>query len=293
MPSNSIRIIPDDAAAILGQRSPAMEMDLINPVDIDALRTKIRDAKPFPHFCIDNFLNVDFANEVNDSFPEYQSAKRLGQEFSAVNEKYKIQITDSTKFSPPIARLHHLLASQEFIDLWSDLVGIPKLLADPELTGGGIHETNSGGRLDVHVDFNFVENHKWHRRLNILIYFNKEWKEEYGGYLDIWDSDVKKCYGSFAPIFNRACGFVTSEISFHGVTPLTCPPNVARRSFATYFYTLEAPANWSGRKHSTIFKARPDEWMRGHVLVPAETTVNQAKQGLRNVKNAVKRLVGK
>jgi Rps23 Pro-64 3,4-dihydroxylase Tpa1-like proline 4-hydroxylase len=268
-------------------------MELINPIDRDNLRAKIRNAEPFPHFCIDNFLNVDFANEVCNSFPEYQSAKGMGKEFSAVNEKYKIQITDSKKFPPAIARLNALLASPEYVNMWSDLIGIPNLLADPELSGGGIHETNSGGRLDVHVDFNFIESRQWHRRLNILIYFNKDWQQDYGGQLDIWDNDVKKCYGSFAPIFNRACGFATSEISFHGVTPLTCPPTVARKSFATYYYTREAPPGWTGQNHSTIFKARPDEWMRGHVLMPAESTVIHAKQGLRHIKNAIKKLGGK
>lgn len=270
-----------------------MNMALINPIDRDALRAEIRNAQPFPHFCIDNFLNVDFANEVCDSFPDYRSAKNLGREFRGVNENYKIQITDSRKFPPAIARLSALLASQEYVDMWCDLIGIPNLLADPDLTGGGIHETNSGGRLDVHVDFNFVEQRQWHRRLNILIYFNKDWKEEYGGYLDIWDKDVKQCYGAFAPVFNRACGFATSEISFHGVTPLTCPPGIVRRSFATYYYTREAPPGWTGEVHSTIFKARPEEWMRGRFLMPAESTIAQAGQGLKSVKSKIKSFFGK
>lgn len=266
-----------------------MGMELLNPLDRDALRAKIARAEPFPHFCIDNFLNVDFANSICASFPEYRAAKTLGSEFRAVNEQYKIQITDSRKFPPAIARLSDLLISQEFVDMWSDLVGIPSLLADPDLEGGGIHETNSGGRLDVHVDFNFVDEKQWHRRLNLLIYFNKGWREDYGGYLDIWDKDVRRCYGSFAPTFNRLCGFVTSEISFHGVTPLTCPPNVARKSFAAYYYTKEAPANWDGRKHSTIFRARPDEWVRGHMLMPAEAAVLRTKATLRKLKVAIKK----
>jgi len=270
-----------------------MSLELLNPIDRDALRARIRNARPFPHFCIDNFLNVDFANEVCASFPKYQAAKAIGHEFRAVNEKYKIQITDATQFPPAITKLNALLASQDFIDLWSDLVGIPNLLADANLTGGGIHETNSGGRLDVHVDFNFIEEWQIHRRLNILIYFNKDWRDEYGGFLDLWDEDVKTCYGSFAPTFNRACGFVTSEISFHGVTPLKCPSNVARKSFAVYYYTKEAPAGWDGQKHSTLFKPRPNEWFRGHVLMPAESSVALARDGLRKFKGTLKKLSSK
>lgn len=266
-------------------------MDLINPIDREALREKISCALPFPYFCIDNFLNQSFAEEIYQSFPSYIDAKAVGREFAAVNEKKKVQIADSTKFPLAIARLNSLLASRNFLEFLSEIFDIPNLIDDPALIGGGIHETDSGGRLDVHVDFNFLEERNLHRRLNILVYFNKAWKEEYGGNLEIWDKDVTKCYGSFAPIFNRACGFVTSEISFHGVTPLTCPPGVVRRSFATYYYTKEAPPGWNGRIHSTVFKARPEEWMRARVLMPAESSVVHAKRQFRSVKQKIKSFV--
>jgi Rps23 Pro-64 3,4-dihydroxylase Tpa1-like proline 4-hydroxylase len=268
-------------------------IDLINPLDRDALRRQARTAPPFPHFCVDNFLNENFAEEVYRSFPSYAEAKAVGREFTGLNEKKKIQITDSTKFAPAIARLNSLLASREFVELMSDIFDIPNLIDDPALMGGGIHETDTGGRLDVHVDFNLVEAKNWHRRLNVLIYFNKDWREEYGGNFEIWDKEVKQCHGSFAPIFNRACAFATSEISFHGVTPLSCPQGIVRRSFATYYYTTEAPPGWDGKVHSTIFKARPEEWMRGGVLMPAESSVKQARHQLRSIKDKIKSLIGR
>lgn len=268
-------------------------MDLINPLDRDALRKAVRSASPFPHFCIDNFLTEGFAEEVYQSFPSYVEAKAVGREFAGINERKKIQITDARKFSSGISRLNSLLASREFLEFLSYIFDIPNLIDDPELAGGGIHETDSGGRLDVHVDFNLVEEKQWHRRVNILIYFNKDWTKEYGGYLELWDSAVKHCHGSFAPIFNRVCGFATSEISFHGVTPLSCPPGVVRRSFATYYYTKEPPPGWTGKVHSTIFKARPHEWMRGGVLMPAAGAVVHAKRQFRSVKDRIKLLIGK
>ena len=268
-------------------------MNFINPESFETLNSDIREVKPFPHFCIDNFLDENFANEVHDSFPSYDESKSMGKEFSAVNEKYKIQVTDSAKFPSAIFKLHQLLASPEFVSAVSKMTGIPNLLPDPELIGGGIHETNSGGRLDVHVDFNFIEKNQWHRRVNILFYFNKDWKEEYGGYLDLWDKDVKHCAGAFAPIFNRACGFATSEISYHGVTPVHCPNGMARKSFAVYYYTKEAPEGWDGVKHSTIFKARPDEWLKGRVLMPYEESIRSSKRAFRSLKNSVKNIIGK
>jgi len=265
-------------------------INLINPIDRDEFKKKLLDTKPFPYFCIDNFLDEGFANEVHDSFPAYQKAQELGKEFTAVNEKRKVQITDSVKFPPAIKKLSDLLASEEYVQMWSDLTGVPNLMADAKLTGGGIHETNTGGHLDVHVDFNYNEDMQAYRRLNILIYFNKEWTEEYGGYLDVWDKDVKKCYGSFEPKFNRACGFLTSEISFHGVTPLTCPPDVIRKSFATYYYTKEMPDSWEGEKHSTVFRARPDEWAKGYVFMRVENSIKNGKIIFNNVKKLIKNM---
>jgi len=266
------------------------KLEIINPIDKEKFKKEFLTKKPFPHFCIDNFLNEEFANEVHDSFPAYQEAKNLGKEFSAVNEKRKIQITDSSKFPPAIKRLSDLLASDEYVQMWSELTGVPDLMADENLAGGGIHETNSGGHLDVHVDFNYNEATQSFRRLNILIYFNKDWKREYGGYLDVWDKDIKKCYGSFEPKFNRACGFLTSEISFHGVTPITCPPNIMRKSFATYYYTKELPEWWKGEKHSTIFRARPDEWAKGRIWMPVEKSVRWVNGQYRAVKKIIKKL---
>jgi Rps23 Pro-64 3,4-dihydroxylase Tpa1-like proline 4-hydroxylase len=267
-------------------------MELINPFDHEALKQKIKNAEPFRHFCIDNFLEETFADEIYNAFPSFGDAQKIGREFSAVNEQKKIQITDAAKFPSAIAKLNQLLASPEFLELISDLMGIPNLIADPDLIGGGIHETNTGGRLDVHVDFNFLSNRKWHRRLNILIYFNKDWKEEYGGFFEIWNKDVTKCCGSFAPAFNRVFVFTTNEISFHGVTPLTCPPDIMRKSFAAYYYTQAAPEGWSGQNHDTIFKARPNEWMRKHILMPKENAARQTKLKWQLAKNKLKAMLG-
>lgn len=268
-----------------------MKLPLLNELDFGDLKAKCQNAPSFPHFYLDNFLEEIFANEVHDSFPSYSEAEQIGKSFSAVNEKKKIQITDSNKFPPAIYKLHELLASKDFVDMVSDLMGINNLIADPTMLGGGIHETNSGGHLDVHVDFNYNEELDLHRRVNLLIYFNKDWHEEYGGYLDLWDKDVKSCLGSYAPVFNRIAGFATNEISWHGVTPLTCPADRMRKSFAVYYYTKEAPAGWDGVVHSTIFKARPSEFLKGKVAMPLEKFSRFLKNLLRIAKQGAKKIL--
>ena len=265
---------------------------LLNEIDFEALQRQMRDAPGFPHFCIDNFLDEAFAREVHAAFPSYAVAETMGQSFSAVNEFRKVQITDSSKFAPAILRLHELLASDEFVANMAFASGIPDLVADPGLAGGGIHETNQGGRLDVHVDFNFNEELGLYRRLNVLVYFNPDWKEAYGGYLDLWDKDVKHCLGRYAPTFNRAAGFATSTLSWHGVTPVTCPPGETRKSFAVYYYSAEPPPGWDGVKRSTVFRARPDEYWKGAVAMPAENALRAGRNTVASVKRGARRLLG-
>jgi hypothetical protein len=199
-----------------------------------------------------------------------------------VNEKHKVQVTDAAAFAEPIRRLNDALASPALLDVLSNAFEIPDLHADPELVGGGLHTTGARGRLDVHVDFNYITDRQLHRRLNILVYFNEGWRPEWGGEIELWDADVRRRVHAYDPIFNRCVVFETSEISFHGVPEVRCPPDVHRRSFAAYYYTKTPPAGWDGSSHTTIFKARPDESARRRMMQVRDLR-DKAKQGVKRV----------
>jgi hypothetical protein len=252
--------------------------------DRDSLRRQFMSAKPFPYIKIDSFIDPTFAKEVAAAYPPFDEALKSGKSFKAVNERKKVQISKAAIFAPPIARLNDMLAAPDFMDDLSFVTGIPKLLADEELNGGGIHMTGPGGRLDVHVDFNFLEERSLHRRLNLLLYLNNDWPEAWGGQIQLWDQNVKHCIEEFAPKFNRCVIFETNEISYHGVVPISPNATAPRISFATYYYTKEAPEHWTGHSHSTIFKARPNEVVRKMVLMPGAQIREQAISGARRLK---------
>jgi Rps23 Pro-64 3,4-dihydroxylase Tpa1-like proline 4-hydroxylase len=263
---------------------------MLQKLEREALRLQYIKAAPFPFIKIENFLNPAFAREVAAAYPAFEDALKRGRTFKTVNEQKKVQVTDSGLFPEPVARLNEALASPAFLSDLSYIAGIPELLADRELVGGGIHMTGPGGRLDVHVDFNYIESRRLHRRLNFLLYLNPVWEELWGGHLQLWDKDVKVCRQSFAPLMNRCVVFETSNISFHGVTPVSPAAAHPRISFATYYYTQEAPSNWDGTIHSTVFRARPDERLRRYFLMPAERLHQQLLSGLRQIKQQVKQL---
>jgi Rps23 Pro-64 3,4-dihydroxylase Tpa1-like proline 4-hydroxylase len=255
---------------------------VVREIDCDLRRGQARTAVPFPHVIIDDFLDAQFAREVLRSWPSYEDAAKIGKKFRTINERNKVQVTDSAQFPPAIRELNESLASPAFIEITSSIFSIPDLLPDAELAGGGLHQTGPRGRLDVHLDFNYIEARKLHRRLNILVYFNDGWLPEWGGQLELWNRDVSKRIHSFDPIFNRCVIFETSEISYHGVTEVTCPQDAVRRSFAGYYYTKAAPAHWTGESHSTIFKARPEESLKNGLMVLKHAS-ETAKGTLKNI----------
>jgi hypothetical protein len=260
-------------------------------VDREALRQQYASATPFPFVRIEEFLDPAFVEEIAAAYPSFEEAMRSGRTFKAINERKKIQISDAKRFPGPVAKLNEALASPAFLSDLSYVAGIPDLLGDEELVGGGMHITGPGGRLDVHVDFNYLDNRKLHRRLNLLLYLNPVWEEEWGGHIQLWDKDVKNCVQAFAPVLNRCVIFETSDISFHGVTPITAAARFPRISFASYYYTREAPPNWKGTVHSTVFKARPEERLRHYVLMPAENLQRRINSGVQRIKRGIKRVL--
>ena len=244
--------------------------DYLNPIDEEDLARQYATAEPHHFFVIEGFLRTEFARALTEAYPRFDEAKQLGKHFHWVNENVKVQITDVERFPAAVRKLHEILADPEFLSVMERVTGIPRLLADPTLAGGGMHIMGTGGLLDPHVDFNMLEEQKLHRRLNILVYSSPEWKEQWGGCFDLWDVEVKKRQAALAPMPNRCVLFNTTETSFHGVMPVTAPPGVTRNSFAAYYYTKEAPPDWSGAFHNTIYKTRPGDWMKGTVLMPLE-----------------------
>ncbi len=268
-----------------------MSLELINPIDRNAVRRQYQNGLPVPWFKLDNFLRADFADQCASAFPTYDQVQKLGRTFTNINEKGKFQVTDPKAFPEPLRRLNDVLASASFLELVENITGIPKLLADAELMGGGLHSTGPRGHLDVHVDFNYIKQRDLHRRLNILVYLNKGWHPRWGGEFELWDKDVKQCMQKFEPIFNRCVMFNTNEVSFHGVSAVTCPPGESRKSFAAYYYTREAPSHWKGEWHDTIFHARPDEKLKS-MLMPVEKTGKAVSRllsrGMEKLKKSVK-----
>lgn len=223
----------------------------------DRHRQAFRTAEPFPHIVIDDFLPDWVLDEVLAEFPDPGDIpwKEFKQETS------KKLATEGDAFFGDFTR--HLLTqfnSATFLQFLERLTGVEGLIPDPYFFGGGLHQIEPGGFLKVHADFNWHEQLKLDRRLNVLLYLNKDWQDSYGGALELWNRSMTHAVTSVPPIFNRFVVFATTDYSYHGhPEPLTCPPDRTRRSLALYYYTNGRPDSERSAAHSTLYQERPGE----------------------------------
>lgn len=222
----------------------------------DEHRGEFATATPFPHVVIDDFLPSWTIDRLVDEFPapgshgweRYQSAR---ERKLASND-----VEDLPRFT------RHVLSqfnSGVFVGFMERLSGIEGLIPDPWFDGGGLHQIERGGYLKVHADFNLHPRLRLIRRLNAILYLNKDWHGGFGGDLELWNRDMTEAEARVAPLANRLIVFATTSDGYHGhPTPLACPEDRQRRSLAFYYYTApsggtEPPA------HSTLFQKRPNE----------------------------------
>lgn len=218
------------------------------------LHKKYYAVEPFPHIVIDDFLPESVLNRCLDDFPIKEDPD--SKSFDRTQERLKSSYNPDY-MSPQLRSLFYSLGSRPFLKFLENLTGIEGLIADPYFTGGGFHRIGQGGHLSMHADFNYHKKLNLERRINILIYLNKDWSEDFGGQLELWDDGMKHCVVSTVPQFNRCVVFNTTTESMHGnPNPINHPENVPRRSIALYYYT----ATWDGtrRQHTTQFHSRPN-----------------------------------
>ena len=213
-------------------------------------------AVPFPHVVLDDFFDPGLIDLVLSEFP--QAGAIPWQQFDNERE-IKLASAAESSFGPVTRLFLYHLNSITFLEFLSAVTGIPNLISDPRFDGGGLHQIVRGGKLGIHADFNRHRAYNLDRRLNLLLYLNKDWREEWGGHLQLWNRDMTRCEAKVLPIFNRMMIFGTTDFTYHGhPDPLQCPDHMTRKSLALYYFSNGRPAEEISGDHSTLFRARYD-----------------------------------
>lgn len=195
---------------------------------------------PFKHLVLDNFLPLELAEQCLEYFPDIDDDVWEHEDIKDIEVKYRTKWRSEFDIPDGLIDAIRIMNSAPVLRAMSHLLSIPKLMPDPYFTGGGLNATKKGGLLDVHVDGNYHDASGLHRRLNALIYLNKDWIPDWGGEFGLYDKNGNVCLKKVPPLFNRLVIFDSHDYSFHGLPdPINFPEDTPRRSIILYYYTKD------------------------------------------------------
>lgn len=235
---------------------------MVFTVDLSTLAQSHQSAFPYPHTLVDNFLDTEFALQVQEEILNLPDDK-----FDRYHNPFedKSTLRDKNDLPPKTQKLFDHLQSDEFLNKLSTMVG-HKLVLDPTKNFWGIHKAREGSKLDIHVDAGTHPVTKQKKQVTLGLYLSKNWKPQYGGELEIWDGEnsvdnkakLRICVTKAVPDFNRLVIFNCDDNSWHGSpSPIECPEE-ATRIFLTMSY-LSDNKEFENKRSKAFFVKLPDE----------------------------------
>lgn len=208
--------------------------------DRAAIAARYRAASPYPHAVLDGLFDPRVLDRVAADFPAATPPGWV--QYDTANE---IKRTSRGLIGVPAYANAFLwqLCSEPFLEWLRAVTGIEDLVADPMFHGGGLHESFRGGWLNIHADWTQHPHLPLVRRLNLIVYLTRDWREEWGGALELWSPGAAAAGARLAPLFNRAVIFPTTAETLHGFPdPLRCPPGISRRSASVFYWSPDPDA---------------------------------------------------
>ena len=218
---------------------------------------------PYPHLIQENILKDDFAKKLQNEILNIED-----KEWDRYNNPFEQKFTLRNKYNFPnnLKLLFKYLTSDKFVNNLSKIVDI-KLINDPNRNFLGVHKYNNGDYLDIHVDAGLHPKTKQKKQITLGIYLSKNWKEENGGHLELWEGEnssnnnakLFECKQKVLPSFNKLVIFKNNDYSWHGnPIPVKCNNNNEKRIFVTLSYLSEEFFDLN-KKQKAFFIKRPND----------------------------------
>jgi len=224
--------------------------------NLQLLHNTFINAKPYEHVIIPNFFSNNIATKIYNEFPNPLDNNFDWKHYdNPLENKYTLNVWNNL---PIIKQIFDKLQSPEMVNTISHITDIKGLESDPHFHGAGIHAYPNRGKLDMHLDYSIHPITKKERRINLIIYMNPNWKQEYGGNLELWDDKLQSHTRIITPSWNTAILFRTNNMSYHGLPhPIQCPNGEYRKSFAIYY--VSEPTNTACPRYKAEYFPYPNQ----------------------------------
>lgn len=255
-PDNTVPAIRDDFYAPFASGAAFAD---IGPDYADEFQKN----QPMQHAVIDDLFDDRYLDKVISEVPVPSDRPGFVKHDLGELQSNKYAYRDVERLGPYTRTLIDTLNTKPFLEFLTGITGIKALISDCYL-GGGFQQTARGGKLGIHADFATHPITGLDRRINMLIFLNRDWHESYGGYLELWDAGMTQCVRRYPPAFNKTVIFATTDHAFHGhPEPLNCPPTMTRKSLCLFYYTNGRPEHelsaLRSDKSQTLWQERPQD----------------------------------
>ena len=225
-------------------------LDSIKKIDIATLQLEY-DRHPFYGLInIPNFLPDRVTKQCEKELDDLplDIAKNFTRKGSCMYEY------NDTSITPVQDELVSVLHSSQFIKWLEKVTGEKKLIPDPHLIGAGYMKSFRGDSLKVHTDFNWVDEIELHRAVSIIIYFNKDWQESWGGSLNFYDLENKNLLSSIKPDWGNILIWQYRNLVYHGYPdPMTCPEDQSRKGIRLFYYQSKSKPDPENPPHRSLY----------------------------------------
>lgn len=242
----------------------------ISRSDIANQWSRAQSGTPTQHAVIDRLLPDDLAFQVAAAFPtngKHFTKRRSFRESKSVSVAFD-------QLPAILKEVTFAIQSPEVIAAIGQRLDMAELTGDPSLYAGGLSMMNKGDFLNPHIDNSHEASRTRYRRVNLLYYATPDWREEFGGNLELWDATVTKPV-TLAALFNRLVIMQTNRHSWHSVSPVEV--DGARACLSNYFFSAQSPES-RDYYHVTSFTGRPGQRLRRGIGLLDNAARNLARQ---------------
>jgi len=150
--------------------------------NIDSLHKQYIESGPVKYVVIKDFLTEEWAETLHSDFPIPEATDARWKKLDDPIERRFIMW--NCKNIPSIVKTIDGAHNPEFIGYIERITGSDNLIIDPSYQHTtGLTAMTRNGKLGIHLDVNINRESGVQRRFTLLVYLNKEWKDEYGGAL--------------------------------------------------------------------------------------------------------------
>jgi hypothetical protein len=251
-------------------REPPRDVPRQHPAALDAarlagisseLRQQYLSAAPWPHVVVHDVFDATLLDMVVD---ELSAINRTGMDSAQTRNMVKRETANTDLLGGATLAVLDALNSPTFVSFVANVTGISGLQPDPERRWGGVHETPTGGYTNIHTDFERHPATGLYHRTNVLLYLNRGWQEDWGGFLEMWPASMVAVGRRVLPEYNTLVLFETNAQTMHGLPePVAAPDGRSRLSLAAYQYSEQPPKKTARRRLSKYARRPNDPWRVG------------------------------